>query len=119
MEYIEKYDDYNMFDELTSESYLTITTDIANEVAIKKEEVTTITLQFEDKKREIRVTKSEITRLKRKLNSLNKEKREIGKHLRQEQRSLNVDAKFLSQLNRAISKPNGRHMVDKQKRKLL
>lgn len=119
MEYTEKNDDFNVLDELTSDSYLTITTDVASEIAIKKEEVTSIALQFEDKKREIRVTKNEIARLQRQLKRQIREKREIGRHLNQKQRSLNVDTHFLNQLNRAISRPNGKHMIDKQKRKIF
>ena len=118
-EYTERDDNFYDFEELTSESYLTITSDISGEIANRKDNITTITLQFEDKKRQIRTTQKELDALKRKLKRLNNEKREIGRHLRQKQRSLNVDTHFLSQLNRAISQPNGRHMVDKQKRKIL
>ncbi len=118
-QYTEKDDDFNIYDELNSKSYLTITTSIAKEVSEKKDEISAVSLKFEDKKREIAIAKKEIARLKKKLRILNKEKREIGKDLSKKQRSMNIDINFLNAVNTAMQSNNGHYLVDYQKRKVL
>lgn len=118
-QYTEKDDDFNIYDELNSKNYVTITTGIAREVSAKKDEISAVSLRFEDKKREIAVTKKEIARLKKKLRTLNREKREIGKDLSKKQRSMNVDINFLNAVNTAMQSNNGHYLVDYQKRKVL
>lgn len=118
-EYTERDDNFYDFEELTSESYLTITSDISGEIANRKDNITTITLQFEDKKRQIKTKKEEISRLKSELRVLTSEKRKIGKHLREEKRTLKVDVNFLNKLNKSMRKPTGKHLVKTKERRVL
>ena len=98
------------FYELTYEYYLNCSSNCSKELA----EIRETSFNLDD---EYLSKNDEILELKAQIKNIKKEKRIIAKEITQNEKYLEVDIRFLEDLNRGMSNRGGKNFVDYQKRK--
>lgn len=106
------------FYELTYEYYLNCSSNCSKELAEIRETLFNLDDEYLSKNDEILELKAQIKNLKNQIKNIKKEKRIIAKEITQNEKYLEVDIRFLDDLNRGMSNRGGKNFVDYQKRKV-
>ena len=104
------------FYELTNDYYLNCTSNCASELAEIRETLINLDSEYSSKDEEIAKLKAQIKELRVQIKTAKKEKRVIAKEISKNERYLEVDVRFLEDLNRGMANRGGKHLVDYQGR---
>lgn len=104
--------------ELTNDYYLDCTLNCTKELAEIRETLINLDMEYDNKNIEINELKAQIKELKTKIINAKKEKRIIAKEITQKERCLQVDVRFLEDLNRGMANRNSSAMVDYHNRQV-